>query len=205
VLISLSEALHENAYSRVRSLGEAFAPYLETPETRASLWAARAVAWERTRQFGRALSAYQTLETIVSEMNTAPDTSRPAPDYSLIKAQLADSMRANHQEQTMASAAGNPEIDKASSGSVTKFELQPAYPNPFNPSTNIAFNIPSKGRVRMEVYNLTGRKVATLTDKVYEQGSYQIRFDVSRFASGIYVVRTHFGGKVVTQKITYLK
>jgi hypothetical protein len=70
-----------------------------------------------------------------------------------------------------------------------RFQLMQNYPNPFNPSTVIPFSVPVQGRVRLEVFDITGRNIATLTDRHYEAGFHQVRLDGSGFASGVYLVR----------------
>lgn len=70
-----------------------------------------------------------------------------------------------------------------------RFQLLQNYPNPFNPSTIIPFSVPGEGRVRLEVFDITGSSVATLTDRRYESGFHQVRLDASGLASGVYLVR----------------
>lgn len=89
---------------------------------------------------------------------------------------------------------------------VTDFALKPAYPNPFNPSTNIDFDIAEPATVNIEVYDVMGRKVATLIEqKTYAQGSHSVRFDAQGLSSGMYLVRMRAGLFTNTQRITLLK
>jgi len=72
-----------------------------------------------------------------------------------------------------------------------KFSLGQNYPNPFNPSTKIRYSIPSGSSyfgnfVRMFVYDITGRQVAVLVNQVQKAGVYEVDFDASNIASGIY-------------------
>ena len=61
----------------------------------------------------------------------------------------------------------------------SKFLLQNNYPNPFNPSTIISFTLPINSRVRLEIYNILGQKVADLINKQMNAGSYNITFNAS--------------------------
>ena len=72
-----------------------------------------------------------------------------------------------------------------------KFSLSQNYPNPFNPTTNFKFAIPSnvKGEtsnVKLVVFDLTGREVETLVNSMLTAGNYEVRWDASRYSSGIY-------------------
>ena len=66
------------------------------------------------------------------------------------------------------------------------YELEQNYPNPFNPATTIQFQLPKSGHVKLSVYDVTGRLVATLIDEKMEIGRYSVSFDAQHVASGIY-------------------
>lgn len=85
------------------------------------------------------------------------------------------------------------------------FRLEQNYPNPFNPATSIKFSIPVGGFVNLTVYNMLGEKVATLLDAGMKAGSYEVRFDASHLASGIYLYRLSAGGNVSVKKMMLLK
>lgn len=69
----------------------------------------------------------------------------------------------------------------------TEYGLSEAYPNPFNPSTNITFGLPEQSEVSLKVYNVQGKEVATLANNIYNSGLHKVRFDGNQLASGIYV------------------
>ncbi len=69
----------------------------------------------------------------------------------------------------------------------TTYMLSQNYPNPFNPTTNINYAIPRDGHVTIRVYDVLGRKVATLVNRERKAGSYSVRFDARNLASGIYI------------------
>jgi len=81
----------------------------------------------------------------------------------------------------------------------TVFALSQNYPNPFNPSTRIEFALPKETRVRLEVYNMLGQKVATLVDEVRSAGNYGVTFDAGSLASGLYFYR------LSTNEVSFLK
>jgi photosystem II stability/assembly factor-like uncharacterized protein len=80
-----------------------------------------------------------------------------------------------------------------------------AYPNPFNPNTTLSFDVPVNSRVRISVYDITGRLVQTLADQIYTQGSHRIEFDGSELPSGIYFARLQGNNFSKTQKLVLLK
>ena len=69
------------------------------------------------------------------------------------------------------------------------YRLEPNYPNPFNPVTQIRFGLPVASDVRVAVYDVLGREVATLADGVMPAGWHEVRWDADRLASGLYVCR----------------
>lgn len=85
------------------------------------------------------------------------------------------------------------------------------YPNPFNPTTTINFSIDEKSLVRLFLYDITGRKTATIRDEVMGAGEYNVRIDASGIASGNYilVLRAHNtrtnSVRMLTKKLTVLK
>jgi hypothetical protein len=80
-----------------------------------------------------------------------------------------------------------------------------AYPNPFNPSTQIAFSLPKELRVKLAVFDLNGREVKTLVDDVIAAGEHRVLMDGSNLPSGVYFARLSGGGVSRTQKLLLLK
>lgn len=86
------------------------------------------------------------------------------------------------------------------------FELLQNYPNPFNPSTTIPFSVPANGRATLKVFNTLGQEVATLFDNDVDAGRmYYAHFDAGKNASGIYLARLEFNGKVLMRKMVLMK
>ena len=86
-----------------------------------------------------------------------------------------------------------------------KFELAQNYPNPFNPSTSIKFSIPQAAKVMLKVYDILGREVATLINSEKLAGNYEVNFDASKFASGVYVYTLTAGDFTSTKKMMLMK
>ncbi|MEW6411078.1 MAG: T9SS type A sorting domain-containing protein [Candidatus Zixiibacteriota bacterium] len=85
------------------------------------------------------------------------------------------------------------------------FQLQQNCPNPFNPSTDIAFSVPQACNVKLEVYNIIGQKVTTLVNGPVEAGSHTVSWDGSNAASGVYLYRLEAADFVETKKMLLVK
>lgn len=84
-------------------------------------------------------------------------------------------------------------------------ELHQNYPNPFNPTTTIEFTLPHPQEITLTVYNLLGQRVAVLAEGSYISGQYQVMFDGSGLASGVYVYQLKAGNQVETKKMVLVK
>lgn len=69
------------------------------------------------------------------------------------------------------------------------FELKQNFPNPFNPSTRIQYDIANQTHVRLDVFNIIGQRVTTLLDEEKNPGRYEVSFDAAALASGVYIYR----------------
>jgi len=93
-----------------------------------------------------------------------------------------------------------------------EFSLSQNYPNPFNPSTSIRFSLSSQVRVgvrsqlvSLKVYNLLGQMVSTLVNEELEPGNYEVSFDASGIASGVYLYRLEATGFTQSRRMVVLK
>lgn len=91
-----------------------------------------------------------------------------------------------------------------------ELELAPNYPNPFNPSTRVAFGVPEAGQVRLEIFDITGRRVATLVDERVAAGWHEVtwrgRDGAGRaVASGVYIYRLEAGGRSVARRMVLVR
>lgn len=86
-----------------------------------------------------------------------------------------------------------------------KFKLEQNYPNPFNPATNIQFSLPLKSYAQLTIYDILGRKMATLVHQTLPAGTHTFSWDASRNASGIYLYRLVTKEGVSTKKMILIK
>ena len=96
-------------------------------------------------------------------------------------------------------------VDQPESGLPTNFNLEQNYPNPFNPSTTINYSVNKAGLVTIKVYDILGREVGTLVNEQKNPGNYEVQFNASRLASGVYFYRMQAGDFVETKKLLLLK
>lgn len=83
--------------------------------------------------------------------------------------------------------------------------LNGAYPNPFNPSTVISFDLKDADMVSLDIFDVTGRQVATLVHEYMVPGNHQVSWNPGNLSSGLYLVNLVVGIETFNQKITYIK
>ena len=86
-----------------------------------------------------------------------------------------------------------------------EFVLYPAYPNPFNPTTTIRFSIAVTHASLLEIYDITGRVIETLTNEKLLSGKHEIVWNASNQSSGVYFARLSNSDFQKTQKLILLK
>ncbi len=96
-------------------------------------------------------------------------------------------------------------IDETPQVIVSDYELAQNYPNPFNPETTIFFALPESGIISLEVYDLLGKKVATLIDGHKTAGRHSVQFDGSELASGMYIYRLSANGQQLTKRMLLIR
>ena len=125
------------------------------------------------------------------EASTAPGTRRPLTraDVGPPPQLLTGISEENHRAQSLASG----------------IRLHPNYPNPFNPTTAISYQLSAISFVKLKVYDMLGREVATLVDGEFRPGTYQTTFDASALTTGTYFLELRSNGYRAVQKMVYAK
>jgi len=85
------------------------------------------------------------------------------------------------------------------------YNLAQNYPNPFNPSTTISWQSPIGSHQTLKIYDVLGNEVATLVNEYREAGRYEVTFDATQLASGIYLYKLQAGSFIETKKMILLK
>ncbi|MFC2088818.1 YCF48-related protein [Calditrichota bacterium] len=86
-----------------------------------------------------------------------------------------------------------------------QFMLYQNYPNPFNPATVISYQLPVTSYVKLAIYNILGQQVQTLISQKQNAGSYEVRWDASSFASGVYFYKLETSNFVQTKKLILMQ
>ncbi len=86
-----------------------------------------------------------------------------------------------------------------------EFSLEQNFPNPFNPSTEISYELPKSGHVSLKIYDMLGKEAATVVDEVKSAGRYQVRFDATKLSSGMYFYRLRSGEFMKTRKMLLVR
>ncbi|MFA5831866.1 MAG: T9SS type A sorting domain-containing protein [Bacteroidota bacterium] len=86
-----------------------------------------------------------------------------------------------------------------------KFSLEQNYPNPFNPSTTIRYALPSSAHVKLAIYDILGREIATLVNEEQSAGWKEVQWNASSVSSGFYFYKLSVGSFVETKKMMMVK
>ncbi len=123
-------------------------------------------------------------------------TNLKSPEFALIRSytQIDSSMTENAQALSLQPITV-----------IKDYALDQNYPNPFNPTTVISYTIPKAGHVSLKIYDVLGREVETLVNDNQNVGRYEVNFDGSRLASGVYFYRLVAGSHVITKKMLLIK
>lgn len=97
-------------------------------------------------------------------------------------------------------------VDAVDVNTPTEFSMMRNYPNPFNPTTMLQFNIAASANVNLNIYNLNGELVKSVLNNAYRTpGQYEMSVDMSELPSGVYVSVLEQGGQVQTSKMMLMK
>jgi len=97
------------------------------------------------------------------------------------------------------------DINSEQVGLPKDYFLYANYPNPFNPTTTIKYDLPKAGKVNLSLYNLKGQKVMEMVNENRSAGSYNYTLNATSLASGIYFYRINAGGFTATRRLLLIK
>ena len=96
------------------------------------------------------------------------------------------------------------ELEKASASGAKEFTISNS-PNPFNPVTTIKYNLPEDVNVTLEVFNVRGQKIKTLVNRFQKVGNYDVQFDGTNLASGVYIYKIKAGNYSMSKRMLLIK
>ena len=85
------------------------------------------------------------------------------------------------------------------------FELKQNYPNPFNPVTSIKYDIPQRSNVKISIFDISGKEIATLSNGIKDAGTYEIQWNAEGFTSGVYFYKLEADGFSEVRKMMLVK
>ena len=97
------------------------------------------------------------------------------------------------------------EVNPGFNHQITDYRLHKNYPNPFNPSTNIVFDIPNSEHVILNIYNVLGQKIEVVIDEYKLAGQYKVQFDGQSLPTGIYYYQIISGDFQKVRKMIHIK
>ncbi len=107
--------------------------------------------------------------------------------------------------RTVDTSTGVGESDATPDALPGEFALAQNYPNPFNPSSTIEFVLEKRSSIKLRVFDILGKEVATLADGTLPAGSHKVVFEPTGLRSGVYFYQIAAGGFVQTKKLTLLR
>jgi hypothetical protein len=88
---------------------------------------------------------------------------------------------------------------------ISSLTISKAYPNPFNPTTNLEYSIMNSGLVKITIFDVTGRQVDVIENSYKDVGDYNVIWNAQNYTSGIYYIQILAGNEIKTQKVVLLK
>lgn len=116
----------------------------------------------------------------------------------------ASKIAGGHNSGEEDSDDGNGDTENSEAGP-QQFALSNNYPNPFNPTTVISYQLPTSSQVTLKVFDMLGREVAILVNGRVSAGQHEVQFDASQLSSGIYIYRLQTGEFIQTKKMMLIK
>jgi hypothetical protein len=153
---------------------------------------------------GQHFSQFDSYATITDTMSSARMIHLPSgnSDVAVIKVEVDDGTSVSSDQTYPFIKQTATSVAERTAGKVPKyFALADNYPNPFNPSTTIRYDLPHKSAVQLKVFNTLGQQVAVLQNGDQEAGYHEVRFDGSKLSSGVYFYRIQAGSFVETKKL----
>ena len=166
--------------------------------------------WRLLTQFRHPIGTWYLIDTVTDksyvDMEVYIGSGSWGRAYYKIRAKI-DDLESDYSDYAYINFQGltKPLVQNPDAIEITEFKLRTNYPNPFNPSTKISFDIPEKTHVDLAVYDIQGKKVVTLVNEMLETGNYSIEFNSGHLPSGTYLYKLVAGEFIDSKKMMLVK
>ena len=185
LLLQIRLAFRDNDYQRAKELNDAYSAYIQTTENVTALL-------ENEMSIRMYHRDYEGALQVLSQIH---EQSKKEPYYDETGLRDLELYLTHRLGQTAKGIGPYKLVDESMRPGASpeetpeSFALEANYPNPFNPVTVIPFSLPEQSHVRLEVYDILGRRVTVLADWTFETGRHETSWDASQVTSGLYIVR----------------
>jgi len=152
-------------------------------------------------------SACQNAEMLLEEADNSYETALALIDLSIAKVgtsdrsgQKSNSIDISNQIESLTGMllSGNFNgLTTDTKNMPTNYRLYNSYPNPFNPTTTIKFDLPASSQVKLSVYDISGRQISILANGILNSGTHSVEFNGAKLASGVYFYQLEAEGKII--------
>ena len=115
------------------------------------------------------------------------------------------SLTLNPNQKILLSIVDNNALDNEHITNPVNFEIERAYPNPFNPEINFDINMKSREYINIDIYNLKGQQINNIFNGFLNKGTHSFNWNAANYATGLYIIKVAKGNNVLTQKIMLMK
>ncbi|HKI46736.1 MAG TPA: T9SS type A sorting domain-containing protein, partial [Balneolales bacterium] len=195
MLMDEHEAELFGRYVEARSKVSKYTPYITSTRGKLALMTDRMNLLDQQGYHQKALAMLDKVEQ--TEVSLGVPQKQVQAEYAIAQQQMQGAI-----DGTVPMAPSSPngvagsQTDSVLSVKPTKMHLNANYPNPFNPTTIISYRLTQSVHVRLSVWNILGRRVATLVDANQQKGIHEVTFNASQLSSGVYFYRLQSGNKV---------
>ncbi len=208
MLMDIHEAYRFGRYGEAAKKMAQYEPYITSAKGKIALMINQMNLLDHQGAYKDELTLLDKVKQAEISLGTSED--RVNAEYQMVGGLIQDAM---NRKSSGAGAAGSASAgensgntkDIAPSDKPAKTTLKANYPNPFNPTTTIRYRLAKSGHVRLTVYDVLGRRIATLVDANQQKGAHQVTFKASQLSSGVYFYRLRSGNKVFVKKMLVMK
>jgi len=194
------EAQRFGKYTEASKKVDEYTPYITDPRQKVALEIDHMNLMNEQGNYKQALAMLDNMEQ--GEIALGMKSKRVHALYKIAQDNMQQTMK---KQQAQAGNQNKKKMAATTSTQPDKTILQPNYPNPFNPTTNIRYELAKPEAVRVTVYNVLGQQVAVLVQAHQQAGWHQATFNGLHVSSGMYFYRLKAGNKVLVKKMLLLK